>query len=155
MTDSLQHTYAPHNGCFGCGPANNAGLGLRSHPQGELVVARWTSSEHHRAFPGVLCGGIIGTLLDCHSNWTAAYSFMRSLGTKRPPVTVTSEYSVRLLRPTPVGQELHLKARATEIRGRRITVEAELSTGREPTATCTGVFIAVTDDHPAAEGWRS
>ncbi|MCE2455446.1 MAG: PaaI family thioesterase [Gemmatimonadetes bacterium] len=153
MTEYLQERYAPKSSCFGCGPSNRAGLGLRSRPEGEVVVAAWTSEEHHRAFPGVLCGGIIGTLLDCHSNWTAAYGRMRSTGAEKPGVTVTAEYSVRLLRPTPVGVEVRLEARAIEIKGRRVTVEAKIFSEGRVTATCTGLFIAVKDDHPAARCW--
>ena len=65
---SLQDTYAPHNACFGCGAANEQGLRIKSHVEGDEVVARWRPEPHHQAFPGVLNGGIIGTLLDCHSN---------------------------------------------------------------------------------------
>src|SRR5688572_27719003 len=69
--ECLQEKYAPQNACFGCGPANAKGLHVRSFPKGEIVVAEWKAEPHHEAFPGVLNGGIIGALLDCHSNWTA------------------------------------------------------------------------------------
>ena len=46
---------------------------------GELV-ADWQPLPHHAAFDGVLNGGIIGTLLDCHANWTAAMHLMRDAG---------------------------------------------------------------------------
>jgi len=71
---SLQEKYAPNNSCFGCGPANAQGLRIRSFPKGEEVVAEWIPQSKYEAFPGVLNGGIIGTLLDCHCNWTAACS---------------------------------------------------------------------------------
>ena len=29
---------------------------------------KFTPSEEHQAFPGMVNGGIIGTLLDCHGN---------------------------------------------------------------------------------------
>jgi hypothetical protein len=74
--DSLQDRYAPSNRCFGCGPANEKGLRIKSRPAGGEVVAEWTPEPHHEAYTGMLNGGIIGTLLDCHSNWTAAYHFM-------------------------------------------------------------------------------
>ena len=49
------------------------------------VVAEFTPEPHHIAFPGVVNGGIIGALLDCHSNWTAAYHLMRASGATSPP----------------------------------------------------------------------
>ncbi|HSA92194.1 MAG TPA: PaaI family thioesterase, partial [Terriglobales bacterium] len=104
MEKSLQETYSPRGICFGCGPANEKGLRIRSfvgEKTGE-VVAEWTPEPHHQAFPGMLNGGIIGSLLDCHSNWTAAWYLMRQAGASSPPCTVTADYAIRLLRPTPV-----------------------------------------------------
>src|SRR6478735_1470844 len=97
----LQEIYAPHSECFGCGPSNAKGLRIRSIPQGEEVVADWRPESHHEAFPGVLNGGIIGALLDCHSNWTAAWHLMKKAGADHPPCTVTAEYAIKLIRPTP------------------------------------------------------
>ena len=72
---SLQERFAPENRCFGCGPANPRGLRLRSFPASDDpnadVVMTWTPENYHEAFEGMLNGGIIGTLLDCHGNWTA------------------------------------------------------------------------------------
>src|SRR6476659_1432905 len=76
MNQSLQEKYAPSNSCWGCGPANREGLRIRSFPKGDEVVAEWTPETKYEAFPGVLNGGIIGTLLDCHCNWTAAWHLM-------------------------------------------------------------------------------
>src|SRR5206468_6708796 len=98
---SLQETYAPNNVCFGCGPANEKGLRIRSFVRGDEVVAEWQPETHHEAFAGVLNGGIIGALLDCHSNWAATWRLMKQAGTDHPPCTVTAEYSIKLLRPTP------------------------------------------------------
>ena len=63
---SLQEKYAPQSICFGCGPANDKGLRIRSFLDGGEVVLDWTPEKHHEAFPGMLNGGIIGALLDCH-----------------------------------------------------------------------------------------
>ena len=98
---SLQERYAPDNACFGCGPANPQGLHVRSFVEGDECVAEWTPQRHHEAFPGILNGGIIGTLLDCHANWAAAWHLMQKHGAKKPPCTVTADYAVKLLRPTP------------------------------------------------------
>jgi len=81
MTDdtalSLQDRYSPNGRCFGCGPANERGLRIKSRACGDHTEATWQPEPHHEAFPGMLSGGITGTLLDCHSNWTAAWHLMR------------------------------------------------------------------------------
>ena len=150
---SVQERYAPASRCFGCGPANEHGLRIRSLVDGDELVADWTPQPWHEAFDGVLNGGIVGTLLDCHSNWTAAMHLMSSTDASRPPVCVTADYAVRLLRPTPTAGPVHLRARVVESKDGRATVDAELAGGGRTTATCRGTFIAVEPGHPAYGRW--
>ena len=153
---SLQERYAPDGHCFGCGPANAKGLRIRSFPSdadADEIVADWIPSPHHEAFDGILNGGIIGTLLDCHSNWTATTHLMRRRGADRPPTTVTLDYAVRMRRPTPSSGPIHLAARVVESGDDRATVEATLTAGGEVTATCRGTFVAVKPGHPAYDRW--
>lgn len=150
---SLQEKYAPNNACFGCGPANAKGLHVRSMPQGDRVVAEWKAEPHHEAFPGVLNGGIIGALLDCHSNWTAAYHLMKQAGEDRPPCTVTADYAIRLTRPTPTDGTITLSAKVVDSKPDRAVVEAELTAGGKVCATCRGTFVAVKPGHPAYHRW--
>jgi len=156
MTDgkSLQERYAPRSICFGCGPANDGGLHVRSFAAADgTVVAEWTPEPNHQAFPGVLNGGIIGTLMDCHSNWTAAHHLMARRGTSKPPTTVTADFHVRLLRPTPTDGAVRMSAKVVDATDDRATVEATLEAGGQPTATCRATFVAVKPGHPAHERW--
>ncbi len=155
MTTSLQDRYAPHNQCFGCGPTNVKGLRLRSvvADDGVEVLCRFSPEEHHQAFGGVLSGGIIGALLDCHSNWTAAYHLMRAQGLEAPPCTVTADFHVTLKRPTPMDVEVLLRAKPTSLEGDRAVVAATLEANGKITATCVGTFVAVKEGHPAFHRW--
>jgi acyl-coenzyme A thioesterase PaaI-like protein len=121
--------------------------------EGETVLARWTPEPHHEAFTGVLSGGIIGTLLDCHSNWTAAWHLMRKAGQATPPCTVTADYHVRLMRPTPTDGPVLLRAQVVESASDRATVEATLEAAGKVTASCRGLFVAVREGHPAYHRW--
>jgi acyl-coenzyme A thioesterase PaaI-like protein len=151
---SLQERYAPRNACFGCGPANERGLRLRSFPADDgTTTCTWTPRPHHEAFEGVLSGGIIGTLLDCHCNWTAAYNLMLRAGSESPPCTVTAEYAIKLLRPTPTSGPLTLRARVTSMTEDRAEVEGTLEAGGKTCATCRGTFVAVKPGHPAYHRW--
>jgi len=150
---SVQEHYAPSNSCFGCGPSNEKGLRIRSFEEGDHLVARWRPEPHHQAFPGVLNGGIVGALLDCHSNWAATMALMRAQGLDRPPCTVTSDFAVTLKRPTPLGPELALWAKAVDVSGDRATVEATLTAEGKVTALCRGTFVAVKPGHPAYHRW--
>jgi acyl-coenzyme A thioesterase PaaI-like protein len=150
---SLQERYAPENACWGCGPANAEGLRIRSFPQDGEVVAEWKAEKKYEAFPGVLNGGVIGTLLDCHCNWAAAYHLMKLAGADRPPCTVTAEYAIKLLRPTPTNGSLSLSAKIVDLSENRATVEGTLSAAGKVCATCRGIFIAVKEGHPAYHRW--
>jgi acyl-coenzyme A thioesterase PaaI-like protein len=150
---SLQERYSPTSVCFGCGPSNAQGLRIRSFAEGDRVVAEWTAQKHHEAFSGALNGGIIGSLLDCHSNWTAAWHLMQKSGADSPPCTVTAEYAIKLLRPTPTAGPIVLSAQVRESREDRATIEATLSAGGKVCATCVGTFVAVKPGHPAYHRW--
>jgi len=153
MVKSLQERYAPNNECFGCGPKNLKGLRIRSFVEGDEVVARWRPDDHHKAYEGMLNGGICGALLDCHGNWAAAYTLMERGGLPEPPCTVTAKFTVKLRRPTPMDQELTLRAHATEVLDDRVTVEATIEAEGVVTASCSGLFVAVREGHPAYHRW--
>jgi len=154
VTDALQDRYSPDGTCFGCGPRNERGLRVKSVPQDDgKVVTRWRAEKYHEAFDGVLAGGIIGTLLDCHSNWTATYHLMKRNGSDRPPTTVTAEYAVKMRRPTPTAGDIEIVARVVEIADDRAVVDAELTAGGKVCATSRGTFVAVRPGHPAYDRW--
>jgi acyl-coenzyme A thioesterase PaaI-like protein len=150
---SLQETYAPANRCFGCGPANEKGLRIRSFEQGEELVCEWKPEPHHMAFEGAVNGGILGSLLDCHSNWTAAHHLMKKHGANELPSTVTGDFHVTLKRPTPIDATLHLSARVVESSDDRAIVEASVEANGKTTATCRGTFVEVKEGHPAFFRW--
>ncbi len=154
MTDAcLQEQYSPSGCCFGCGPANPQGLRLRSFVHGAEVIAQWRPDEKYQAFPDMLNGGIIGTLLDCHSNWTAAWHLQQQDRLAQPPCTVTAEYAIKLLRPTPLNSPVELVARVVASSADRCTIEAVLTSLGKPRATCRGTFVAVQPGHPAYHQW--
>lgn len=154
-----QDRFAPHSICFGCGPANAQGLQIKSHWEGDpngdgTFVMTYTPLPHHQAFPGVVNGGILGTLLDCHSNWCAATALMHKHGWDRPQCTVTADFHVKLKRPTPAGRELRLTAKATSIDADRASIHCDVTCDGKVTATCDGLFVAVKEGHPAYHRWH-
>ena len=153
MTQALQDLYAPHSACFGCGPANDKGLRIKSFVEGDEVVAEFLPEPHHLAFPGMLNGGIIGALLDCHSNWTAAWHLMVRHQQPTPPCTVTADYAIKLKRPTPLDAPVRLRAKVVESSDDRATIEATLEAHGKICATCRGTFVAVKEGHPAFHRW--
>ncbi|MCS5686208.1 MAG: hypothetical protein NZ654_13275, partial [Acidimicrobiales bacterium] len=139
----MQEEHAPNSICFGCGPANEDGLRIRSFRSEGGLEMEFSPEAGHQAFPGMINGGIIGTLLDCHGNWTAAMALMDQSGGSEPPCTVTASYSIKLRRPTPYGVTLQISSEIEEISEGRAKVLMSLRAGDEVCATGEGLFVAV------------
>ncbi len=156
VTGSLQDRFFARGICFGCGPDNERGLRIKSFPREDDVEGlrcRWRPEPHHAAYEGMLSGGIAGTLLDCHSNWTAAWHLMRRRGAERPPTTVTAEFCVKLHKPTPMDEELLLLSEVVRATDRKVVVHVSLQASVGVTASCEGTFVAVPEGHPAFGRW--
>jgi acyl-coenzyme A thioesterase PaaI-like protein len=151
---SLQERFAPEGRCFGCGPANERGLRIRSFEAGDgSVVAEWQAREEHEAFDGFVNGGILGTLIDCHSNWTAIAALLASGWAADAPSTVTADLSVRYRRPTPSTKPIRLVGRPVEVALDRVTVETSVEVDGEVTARGRATFVPVKEGHPAFGRW--
>ena len=153
MSEAVQDLYAPSSICFGCGPANTDGLRIKSFRNNEGLQMAFQPQKYHQAFPGVINGGIIGALLDCHGNWTAAIAIMDRLGLEQPLCTVTAQYEVKLRRPTPFGPTLEVRSRILVLENDRAEVIIELQANGETCATGRGLFVAVKEGHPAWHRW--
>ena len=153
MSEAVQDRYAPSSICFGCGPANEEGLRIKSFRDGEGLHMAFQPQAQHQAFPGVISGGIIGALLDCHGNWTAAIAIMDRLGLEQPLCTVTAQYEVKLRRPTPFGPALEVRSRVLVLEDDRAEIMLELKADGETCATGRGLFVAVREGHPAWHRW--
>lgn len=110
--------------------------------------------EEHQAFPGMINGGIIGTLLDCHGNWTASIALMDQSKEASPPCTVTASYSINLRRPTPLDGIMKVRGEVTEISEDRARVSMTLEVNGNVCASGEGLFIAVKEGHPAFHRWN-
>ncbi|MGB1435393.1 MAG: PaaI family thioesterase [Candidatus Thalassarchaeaceae archaeon] len=150
----MQEKFAPNSICFGCGPANEKGLKIKSYRNNEGLEMEFETSEEHQAFPGIINGGIIGTLLDCHGNWVAAIALMDEEGGENPPCTVTASYSINLRRPTPANSKLNIKGKVIEIKGKMVKVELEMKVEEKICATGEGTFVAIKEGHPAYHRWN-
>ncbi len=154
MTRSLQDEFAPNSICFGCGPKNEKGLRIKSIPEGERLVADWYPEPQHAAFSDFASGGIVSVLLDCHGNWTAAYTLMRTRALPKPPGTVTAEYTVRFLRPTPMKTNWRITCWPVGVDGDKVSVAGKVEADGKERATMSGTFVAVKEGHPAFHRWE-
>jgi acyl-coenzyme A thioesterase PaaI-like protein len=125
--------------CFGCGRLNEDGHQIKTYWDGDETVTTFTPEPHHIAIPGYVYGGLIASLIDCHSTGTAAGASYRAEGramdTEPAFRFVTASLKVNYLKPTPLGVPLELRGRVKEIKGRKVVVETTLSAEGEVCAT--------------------
>ncbi|MRR39401.1 PaaI family thioesterase, partial [bacterium] len=135
-TKAFQDCYPDHfSHCYGCGRLNEQGLQIKSYWDGDETVCTYTPGQHHSAVPGYVYGGLIASLIDCHSTGSAAAFACRAEGREMgsaPAIRfLTASLHVDYRRPTPLGFPLVLRSRAKEIKGRKVIVLTTLSAGGE------------------------
>jgi acyl-coenzyme A thioesterase PaaI-like protein len=126
---SIQERLYPDATCFGCGLANPKGLHLRSYAQDDVVVATFMPWPEHDNGLGYLNGGIIATLLDCHTGAAALDEADRHGWEAFPGAAiafVTAGIDLRYLRPAPLDEPVELRAVITASDESVITVDAQL-----------------------------
>ena len=126
--------------CHGCGADNNRGLQIKSYWDGAEAVARWKPEPHHcGGSTDILNGGIIASLIDCHSlNLAIADAYRtesRPIGSSPRIGYVTASINISYLKPTPIHEAVELRARISKRDGRKAWVHCTLSAAGEICAT--------------------
>ena len=139
---SIQERFFPDLTCFGCGPANPKGLRLRSYPADVGTIADFTPWPEHDNGLGFLNGGIICTVLDCHSATPMLIEAQRLgyISPAAPLPYVTAGLDVQYLRPVPLRETSHLQAVVTTADESAITVRVELLCDGKTRAAATAVW---------------
>ncbi|MDR6711748.1 hypothetical protein J2W83_001342 [Pseudomonas hunanensis] len=146
---SLQSLAAPDGTCYGCGCAHPTGLHIDSYwdADGSHVICRHSPDSGFIGWPGLVYGGLLAMLVDCHSNWTAMAWHYRNEGREPDSLPrihcVTGQLNLSYLKPTPMGVELLLKARVEGEVGRKTRVVCEVWAGDVLTVTADCIFVRV------------
>lgn len=139
--------YYPENlaHCYGCGRLNTDGHQIKTYWDGDESVTHFTPEPYHTAVPGFTYGGLIASLIDCHSTGTAAAAMYRAEGRDMDTLPafrfVTGSLHVDYLKPTPLVGTLEIRGRVKEIKGRKVIVETTLLA--DGIATARGEVVAV------------
>lgn len=122
--DELSH-------CYGCGKLNSVGHQLKSYWDRDETVAFFTPSDDYVSVPGFVYGGLIASLIDCHSTGTASAAAYKNAGREMgslPPFRfVTASLHVDYVRPTPLGEKLEIRATVEEITEKKVVVASTVS----------------------------
>lgn len=116
--------------CYGCGRLNELGLQIKSYWDGDETVCVFQPLPYHTAIPGYVYGGLIASLIDCHSTGSAAAAAYRAAGRSMDTLPafrfLTASLHVDYLRPTPIDTLLEVRSSIKEIKGRKIVVSSML-----------------------------
>jgi len=138
-----------HNVCYGCGKHNDKGLQIKSYWEGDEAICEWQSEEHHHGWPTIMNGGIMATLIDCHSMCTAmAYAYReeeRDLDSKPIYRYATGSMNIRYLKPTSNVKPVRLVAKVKSSTGRKVIIDCDMFSDGEKTATAEVIAIRVFD----------
>ena len=117
--------------CYGCGRLNEHGLQIKTYWDGEETVTVYNPKPYHTAIPGFVYGGLLASLVDCHSTGTAAAAAFRADGSPEGKEQdyrfVTGSLHVDFLKPTPLGVPLEIRGSIEEVKGRKVVVSSTLS----------------------------
>ncbi len=144
--DAFQDHY-PDNvaHCYGCGRLNPHGHQIKTVWDGDETVTVYQPEPFHTSVPGFAYGGLIASLIDCHSTGTAAAAMYRQEGRDMDSLPafrfVTGSLHVDFLKPTPIDAPVEIRGRVQEIKGRKVVVRTEVRSGGVLTAH--GEVVAV------------
>ncbi len=147
--DDLSH-------CYGCGRLNPDGLQIKSRWEGEEAVCTFAPRPYHTAIPGYVYGGLIASLIDCHSTGTASAAAYRQagreMGTEPALRFLTAALHVNYLKPTPIDAQLEIRATVKEVKGRKVVVASRLVAAGQVCATGEVVAVQVPEDLMPGKG---
>lgn len=123
---SIQEQLYPDSTCFGCGCANPEGLQLKSYQTDDGVVASFMPQPSHSNGMGTLNGGIIATLLDCHSGAAVLLDSASDFG-ELVELWVTAGLELRYRLPTYLENPCELRAHIVERSDSSMRVAATLA----------------------------
>jgi acyl-coenzyme A thioesterase PaaI-like protein len=132
--------------CYGCGRYNAHGHHFQTAWEGDETVTRFTPEPYHIAIPGFVYGGLLASLIDCHSTGSAALAAYRAEGHEPGddapvPRFVTAALHVNYLKPTPLGVTLEARGRIKEVKARKVVVETTVYANGEACVTGEAVLV--------------
>ncbi len=147
MLIAIQDTYPDDFAhCYGCGRDNKHGYQIKTYKTGATTRTEHKPQPYHKGAGEFAYGGIIASLIDCHSAGSAAIFWMeangRIVGAEPSPRFVTARLEIDYIAPTPLGG-LQLTGTADEVGDRKVIVSTELTAAGAVTARGRAVLVRV------------
>ncbi|MEA2002151.1 MAG: PaaI family thioesterase [Actinomycetota bacterium] len=139
--------------CYGCGARHATGHRIKTFSADGETVTEYAPGSIYTGAGEFAYGGIIASLIDCHSTGSAAIFWMREhdieIGDEPAARFVTARLEVDFVAPTPLGM-WRLVGRAEEIGDRKVIVKTDLQVNSVTTARGRAVLVKVSRHHEGA-----
>ena len=135
-TMAFRHAYS-----LVTGTANAVAPPVSLVVEDEEVRGTFRLGKRHEGAPGLAHGGVVSPVLD-HALGEAALA--KGVG------GMTVQLDVRFLAPTRLDADLEVRARVTEVEGKKVRLGGTISQDGVPTASATALFVQI-DAEKAAE----
>ena len=110
--------FGPGQPCFGCGPDHPFGFRLAFERDGDEIVTRFTPDARYQGPPGIMHGGLVGTLADEVGAW-ALIGILGRFG-------FTASFEARLLGPVRIGTPVEARSRIVKDNRRLVDVAVSI-----------------------------
>jgi len=126
--------------CFGCGPENEQGLGVRPRIEDDLVVADLQFAPWFQGGPGVVHGGASAAFFD---------DLMGFVPMAHLAPAVTARFEINYRRPIPLGATVRGEAWLTGREGRKLWAEsaARDPEGGAPFVEARALYVQIGPEH--------
>ena len=139
--------------CWGCGPKNDLGLHLKTHPSvdGKSCISRIKlENAYTGGVPSNVFGGMIATIFDCHGTASAAWFAHHQKGLELTKSTVigrfiTAHLEIDYLSPSPIEDEIVVTSTLEELGERKAIIAMEMTVATKVRAKAKMVAVAVKD----------
>ena len=141
--------HMPGNICFGCGRKNHEGLRISSYWDGDEAVCIWQSQEKYQGWKGIMNGGILASLFDCHAMCTAMAAAYRAenrpLDSEPLYHYATAKLCISYLRPTSNDHPVEIRAVVKEFKGKKVVLKCTSRSQGQITAEAEIIAVRVFD----------
>jgi acyl-coenzyme A thioesterase PaaI-like protein len=127
--------------CVVSGPANPLGIAARAWRDKDEAVVKVTLGSAFEGAPGRAHGGVVAALFD------DTMGFVLSI--LQTPA-FTARLNISYLAPTPINSEIEIRAKVTNIDGRKISMQAKARHQEKVVAEADALFIAVSPEQFAS-----
>ncbi len=131
--------------CFRCGRNNEHSLQIKSFWDGDDTICTWKPKKIYEAGMGILCVGILSTVIDCHCVNTAIAARYKAEGRELGSILfipyVGGTINVKHIKTIFIKDPIVLRAKIKEMKDRKTIISCSVFSGKNECAKAEVIAI--------------